>query len=207
MHHTPSPYAAPVGNTLRTNPLAVVSLVFGLLNWLLLPLIGSVVAIITGHMARGQIRRSGEQGAGMALAGLILGYLWWVLLVPILGVVAAIALPAYQDYIHRAQTRQLEVPISQLRQQVADYWRHNGDLSGADFAYEPGRFAGLDMVRVEDGVIHVRYAVSNTIPTPMHGQSLVLVPQKTDTEGDLDWYCESNLADKYLPALCFVDAP
>ncbi len=38
-------------------------------------ILGSIVAIITGHIARGQIKRSGEQGAGLALAGVILGYI------------------------------------------------------------------------------------------------------------------------------------
>jgi hypothetical protein len=36
---------------------------------------GAIAAIVTGHIARHQIRRTGENGAGMALAGLILGYI------------------------------------------------------------------------------------------------------------------------------------
>jgi hypothetical protein len=54
----------------------VVSLVSGILGWSLLPLIGSIVAIVTGHMARSEIRRAPErlEGDGLALAGLILGY-------------------------------------------------------------------------------------------------------------------------------------
>ena len=41
-----------------------------------MPWIGSIVAIITGHMARGEIRRAPErmEGDGLAVAGLILGY-------------------------------------------------------------------------------------------------------------------------------------
>ncbi len=61
----------------QTSALAIVSLVFGLLGWSLLPLIGSVVAIVTGHMARSEIRREPErfEGDGLAVAGLVLGYL------------------------------------------------------------------------------------------------------------------------------------
>lgn len=57
--------------------LAIVSLVFGILGWTVIPLIGNLVAIICGHIARGQIRLSGgtQQGDGLALAGLIIGYL------------------------------------------------------------------------------------------------------------------------------------
>ncbi len=61
----------------ETSPLAIISLVFGILSWVALPIIGALIAIIAGHVARGQIRDSrGElQGDGLALAGLILGYL------------------------------------------------------------------------------------------------------------------------------------
>jgi hypothetical protein len=35
---------------------------------------GGILAIIFGHVARGQIRQTGESGGGLAIAGLILGY-------------------------------------------------------------------------------------------------------------------------------------
>ncbi|PIQ36799.1 MAG: hypothetical protein COW59_10475 [Lysobacterales bacterium CG17_big_fil_post_rev_8_21_14_2_50_64_11] len=62
---------------MRTHTLAIVSLIFGLLSWIGLPLVGAIVAVITGHLARAEITRSPEQfdGNGMALAGLILGWL------------------------------------------------------------------------------------------------------------------------------------
>jgi hypothetical protein len=34
----------------------------------------ALVAIITGHIALSQIKKTGEQGRGLALAGLIIGY-------------------------------------------------------------------------------------------------------------------------------------
>jgi hypothetical protein len=60
----------------RTSTLAIVSLVSGLLGWTLLPWLGSLAAIITGHMARAEIRREAEtvEGDGLAIGGLVLGY-------------------------------------------------------------------------------------------------------------------------------------
>jgi hypothetical protein len=60
----------------RTSTLAIISLVSGLLGWTLVPWLGSIAAIITGHMARAEIRREPEavEGDGMAVAGLVLGY-------------------------------------------------------------------------------------------------------------------------------------
>ena len=70
-----------------TSSLAVVSLVFGVLGWCVLPFIGPIVAIICGHLARAEIRRASVdnrmEGDGMAVGGLVLGYLQlgvWLLL-------------------------------------------------------------------------------------------------------------------------------
>ena len=83
-------------STSPTNSLAVVSLVFGILAWCVLPFVGAIVAIICGHLARGEIRRASAdnrmEGDGMAVAGLLLGYaqlVLWVLLVFV--VIAAMA--------------------------------------------------------------------------------------------------------------------
>jgi hypothetical protein len=60
----------------RTSTAAIISLVFGILSWTVLPVVGAIVAIVTGHVARGEIRRAPEavEGNGLALAGLILGW-------------------------------------------------------------------------------------------------------------------------------------
>ena len=77
----------------RTNSLAVTSLVCGIAQMMFGPL-ATVPAVVCGHMARHQIRRTGEQGAGMALAGLILGWIGvgfsvLVVVIALLAVVAA----------------------------------------------------------------------------------------------------------------------
>lgn len=64
-------YAAPP--VPRTNSLAVAALVCGLGQFLLGPL-PTIPAIVLGHAARRQIRRTGENGSGIALTGLILGW-------------------------------------------------------------------------------------------------------------------------------------
>jgi uncharacterized membrane protein len=70
----------------KTNSLAVASIACGLGQFLVGPL-ATIPAIVLGHMALHQVRRTGEQGAGLALAGLLLG---WTAV--ILGLVAIIAM-------------------------------------------------------------------------------------------------------------------
>jgi hypothetical protein len=55
-----------------TNSWAVVALVCAMVGFLVAPV--EILAVVFGHIARGQIRRSGEEGGGMALASLIVGY-------------------------------------------------------------------------------------------------------------------------------------
>jgi len=63
----------------RSSTTAIVSLIFGILSWVIfpLPLVCALVAVICGHVARGEIARSGGtlDGKGVALAGLLLGWL------------------------------------------------------------------------------------------------------------------------------------
>lgn len=70
----PPPLGLQVVPAPPTNGLAVTSLVFGILGWILLPVLAPAMAVIFGHLARGQIRNTGEGGGGMAVAGLVLGY-------------------------------------------------------------------------------------------------------------------------------------
>ncbi|WP_228825379.1 DUF4190 domain-containing protein [Nocardia farcinica] len=64
----------------RTNSLAIVALVLGF--------VFPFAAIPIGHIARAQIRTSGEQGAGLALTGLVLGYLWLLFVAMIITLIA-----------------------------------------------------------------------------------------------------------------------
>ncbi len=65
----------------HTSTSAVISVIAGILGWFLLPILGPIIAIITGHVAKGEIRRSMGQitGDGLATFGLILGYLQLIL--------------------------------------------------------------------------------------------------------------------------------
>jgi hypothetical protein len=74
----PPGYYAGQYATRRTNQLAIAALVCGIAQ-VAFGFLTGIPAIVLGHIARRQIRETGEDGAGMALAGLILGYVGIVL--------------------------------------------------------------------------------------------------------------------------------
>ncbi|MWA01381.1 DUF4190 domain-containing protein [Actinomadura sp. LD22] len=71
-HHYYSGSSVPASR--GTNGMATASMVLGLVGFVSCGLT-SVLAIIFGHVAQSQIKRTREEGSGMAVAGLILGYI------------------------------------------------------------------------------------------------------------------------------------
>jgi hypothetical protein len=91
-----APYGAaapyPYAPQQKTNTLAIVSLVASLVGivWIL-PFIGSLVGVITGHMSLNQLKTSGEKGRGLALAGTIVGWVGLAFTI-IIGIVIILAI-------------------------------------------------------------------------------------------------------------------
>jgi hypothetical protein len=69
-------YTMPVAKS--TNGMATAALILGCAQFFLWILSG-IPAIICGHIALSQIKRTGQEGRGMAIAGLVLGYIGLVL--------------------------------------------------------------------------------------------------------------------------------
>jgi hypothetical protein len=98
--YPPQPPAAPVAQT--TNGLAVASMVLGIL-WLFW--IGSILAIIFGHISLGQSKRSNsaQGGRGMAIAGSVLGYgstVGWILPIILVSIVGTSVTSEFSEITH-----------------------------------------------------------------------------------------------------------
>src|ERR1041385_2656252 len=91
----PLPGMAPVapGTSAQTSGKAIASLVCGLLFFVPMAF---VAAVVFGHLAISEIRKSAGRlkGEGLAMAGLVLGYIW-VASIPVVLIIAAIAIPNF----------------------------------------------------------------------------------------------------------------
>ena len=68
---------------LPTSTLAIVSLVSAILGFTFVPLVGTIVALVAGYMARNETRSIPPKasGDGLATAGIIMGWIQVALLV------------------------------------------------------------------------------------------------------------------------------
>lgn len=127
-----------------------------------------------------------------------------MIVVAIIGILAAIALPAYQDYIIRSQASEGMSLASGLKIQVADVFSDQGAFdaiaSSSDGIPAAGEVTGkyVTQVAVAAGVITATYG--GDANANLTGQTLELSP--TDNGGSLSWICSASVDDKYLPAAC-----
>ncbi len=127
-----------------------------------------------------------------------------MIVVAIIGILAAIALPAYQDYTARSQMSEALSLASGLKVQVADVYADTGALAGIDSGASgipvantvTGKY--VTGVAVDDGAITA--TVGGDASALITGDTLVLTP--TDNGGSISWACSSSADDKYVPAAC-----
>jgi hypothetical protein len=70
----PAPPSAALLPVSKFNGAAQASFAFGLAQLIMLGPLGTIPAIVFGHVALRQIQRTGERGTGLAVAGLVLGW-------------------------------------------------------------------------------------------------------------------------------------
>lgn len=128
----------------------------------------------------------------------------------VLGILAAIAIPAYQDYAIRAQVSEGLALSGNAKAAVADEFLSSGVLPPdnasvglPDATSINGRF--VTGVEVVEGEVVITYG--NEANPVIHGRSIVLSPRISN--GDLDpgsavsWSCDSpSIVPKHLPAAC-----
>jgi len=129
-----------------------------------------------------------------------------MIVVAIIGVLAAIAIPAYQDYTIRSQVAEgLNLAggaKNAISTYVADHGRWPSDNSTAGVAADTdivGTY--VTKVTVTDGVIDVEYG--GRAHADINGMAIQLSP--TSSAGSVEWNCASaaaEIADKHLPSAC-----
>jgi type IV pilus assembly protein PilA len=135
-----------------------------------------------------------------------------MIVVAIIGILAAIAIPAYQDYIARSKVTELATAADACKASVSEYAQSQNALPG-DINAAGCTSAVTDYVAsltvTGAGVITVTAGGTKgaSLPAAVQGATLTLTPTLSSTDGTVVWACGGSIPAKYLPANCRTAAP
>jgi type IV pilus assembly protein PilA len=147
-----------------------------------------------------------------------------MIVVAIIGILAAIAIPAYQDYTVRARVSEGLHTVASGKSAVSEYVQINGSWPGDNSAAgmtQPLSYASRYVARIAvtgtAGRIQVTYNITpNTVPELGTGNNVVVMVPST-TAGRTEWCCSAHtqcsggagttVIDRYLPRECRSGQP
>jgi len=129
-----------------------------------------------------------------------------MIVIAIIGILAAIALPAYQDYTVRAKMSEPVAGLAEAKTTYTEYFSANG--------YVPVNqtLSGIGKTRFGDILLKIEVADNSPLITafvkngiiPGASDATILLSGDTQTDGTIIWTCKpgANILTKYLPSTC-----
>lgn len=128
-----------------------------------------------------------------------------MIVVAIIGIIAAIAMPAYQTYLIRAQIAEGLNLVAPLKQALAEFHKDSGTYpaNNEEAALQtPTSYSGnyVASISVSGDTISIMYG--NNANAEISGWTVSVIAQ--ENSGSTSWVCESGgtILTKYLPSVC-----
>ena len=133
-----------------------------------------------------------------------------MIVVAIIAILAAIAIPAYQDYLIRTQVSEGAVLSDGAKTAMAEYYSNTGDFPAAGGTAnttvglaQPSSISGKYVTKVDVGNVKGQIVATfgNSANTKIVGATFVL--SAITNAGSIAWSCtKSSVSSKYLPTSC-----
>jgi type IV pilus assembly protein PilA len=128
-----------------------------------------------------------------------------MIVVAIIGILAAVALPAYQDYTKRAHVSEGITLAASAKAAVTEYyvsqaaWPSGNSQAGLPDATDISGNA-VSQVAIGNGNGQITVTYNDKVAT---GTTIVFAPSIASTGGSITWTCTGGTVDdKYRPANC-----
>jgi len=134
-----------------------------------------------------------------------------MIVVAIIAILAAIALPAYQDYTVRSKVTELVVAADACKTSVAEYFQSKSSMpntiDAAGCSNKTTQYISTLGVAGNSATSATITVAANTaaghLPQLAGGANFVLVGSAANSSAPISWSCTtSTIAAKYLPASC-----
>lgn len=127
-----------------------------------------------------------------------------MIVVAIIGILAAVALPAYQDYTVRAKTTEVVLAASGGKTAIAEAYQtlgHMPGLSSSGVTTATSPYVASIAYSTTSATVGVLTATA-TGKEPKISNGTVALTGTADTTGVITWVCSGTITAKYLPANC-----
>jgi len=123
-----------------------------------------------------------------------------MIVVAIIGILAAVALPAYQDYTTRAKVSEVMLAASSGRTNISEAASTLGALPAADYSVANQTSKYVSGVTWNGTLITA--SAKSVGGGVSDGQTITLTAVYNTTTGQVTWTCGGTIAAKYRPSSC-----
>ena len=123
-----------------------------------------------------------------------------MIVVAIIGILAAVALPAYQDYTVRAKVSELILAGSSYRTAISEKYQTDSDSANAGKGLNFNTVGKISGGSVYDtGTVVINGSTATT--SIGQGVTITISPTYCSASGAITWTCQGT-PSKYMPATC-----
>ncbi|MDM0121761.1 pilin [Variovorax arabinosiphilus] len=126
-----------------------------------------------------------------------------MIVVAIIGILAAVALPAYQDYMGRARVSEIMLAASSARTAVSEAAANLNKLPpDASVSVQTQTSDYVASVGYAGGVITATSSDSSKLPATARSKTITLTGHYNGTTGQVTWVCNGSIPAKFRPSSC-----